>query len=198
MRRGMESAHGSGSPMWRLWGQGTRPSPWLVLAGVVGLILILAGSWLGQRRSQPPIPAGRDTEVMAPVAARGEVTPESLETVLSRIAGAGQVAVSITYRSGPRQDVVQDVSRTTRRTEEKEPGGALRVTEEKQESVQAVMARPGGQDQPVVSRQEAPEIAGVLVVASGARDPRVCEMLARAVQTLLGLPAHRVQVVPSR
>jgi stage III sporulation protein AG len=108
------------------------------------------------------------------------------------------VTVSITYRSGPRQDVVQDVSRTSRRTEEKDGGGTVRVTEEKQESVQAVMARPGGQDQPVVSRQEAPEIAGVLVVASGARDPRVCEMLARSVQTLLGLPAHRVQVVPSR
>jgi len=135
---------------------------------------------------------------MARVAGGGEVTARDLEGVLSLIAGAGEVAVSITYRSGPRQDVVQDVSHTTRRTEEKEPSGTTRVTEEEQETVQTVMARPQGQDQPVISRQEAAEIAGVLVVATGARDPQVREMLTRAVQTLLGLPAHRVQVVPSR
>lgn len=199
MRSGTGAARENASPTWRLWGQGSRPSPWLLLAGLVGVLLILAGSWLGERRVQPPAPPGGDREVMAPVAGAGsEVTPQDLEAILSRIAGAGEVTVSITYRSGPRQDVVQDVSRTSRRTEEKDPGGTVRVTEEEQESVQAVMARPGGQDQPVVSRQEAPEIAGVLVVASGARDPRVCERLARAVQTLLGLPAHRVQVVPSR
>lgn len=189
---------GNGSPLWRLWGQGPRPSPWLLLAGVLGVILIVAGSWLGQRQPEPPRPARQETEVMAPSPAGAGLTPGDLEGVLSLIAGAGEVTVSITYRSGPRQEVMQDVSRTVRRTEEKEAGGAVRVTEEEQESVQAVMARPGGQEQPVVSREQAPEIAGVLVVASGARDPVVREMLSRAVQTLLGLPAHRVQVVPAR
>ncbi|MDI6823191.1 MAG: stage III sporulation protein AG [Bacillota bacterium] len=189
---------GNGSPFWKLWGQGPRPSPWLLLAGVVGVILIVAGSWLGQRQPEPPRPVRQETEVMAPAPAGAGLTPRDLEGVLSLVAGAGEVTVSITYRSGPRQEVVQDVSRTTRRTEEKEAGGTVRVTEEEQESVQAVMARPGGQDQPVVSREQAPEIAGVLVVAGGARDPAVREMLSRAVQTLLGLPAHRVQVVPAR
>lgn len=188
---------GAGSPLWKLWGQGPRPSPWLLVAGAVGLILILAGSWLGQRRPEVPAPAPPDREVMSSSLGE-EWTASHLEGVLCRIAGAGEVTVSITYRSGPRQDVLQDVTRTARRTEEKDPGGTVRVTQEEQEEVQAVMARPEGQDRPVISRQEAPEIAGVLVVASGAGDPAVREMLARAVQTLLGLPPHRVQVVPSR
>lgn len=189
---------GGWSVLGRWWGQGTRPSPWLLLAGAVGIMLILAGSWLGQRKPpEQPAPVRQETEVMAQVAG-GEETGRGVEQVLSRISGAGQVTVSITYRCGPRQEVVQDVSQTSRRTEEKEPGGNVRVTEEEQKTVQAVMARPQGQDQPVISRQEAPEIAGVLVVAEGASDPRVRETLFRAVQTLLGLPAHRVQVVPSR
>lgn len=182
---------------WKLWGQGSRPQPWLLLAGVAGALLVVIGSWLGREKpATPPPPLRPDKEVISPLPSDG--IARQLEEVLSLVAGAGEVRVSVTYRAGPRQQVAQNTSETARRTEEKEPDGSLRVTTEEQKTVQAVMARPQAGEEPVVLQEESPEIAGVLVVASGAQDPLVRRRLSQAAQTLLGLPAHRVQVVPSR
>ena len=46
--------------------------------------------------------------------------------------------------------------------------------------------------------EQAPRLAGVLVAAPGSADSGVKRELARATQTLLGVPAHRVMVVASR
>jgi len=187
----------------KLWGQGNRPSPWLLVLGLVGLTLILLGSWWGREPASPPPAMGEGVPVSATEAGRQIPSDQAalareLEQIIGRIEGAGQVQVSISYQSGPRQQVAENTSQTTRRTEEKEPGGTVRVTTEEQKTVQAVMARPAAGEQPVVLQQEAPQIAGVLVVATGAQDPYVRERVSRAVQTLLGLPPHRVQVCPSR
>ena len=50
--------------------------------------------------------------------------------------------------------------------------------------------------QPVIVMEDRPEIGGVLVIAEGARDPKVREGIHTAVQTLLNIPSARITVVP--
>lgn len=53
----------------------------------------------------------------------------------------------------------------------------------------------GGKEEPVLIRAKRPEIAGVLVLAEGARDPGLREELVQAVITVLAVPAHKVTVL---
>ncbi len=55
----------------------------------------------------------------------------------------------------------------------------------------------GGMGSSVIGLQGA-KVAGVLVVASGAGDPRVQEELAQGVATDLGIPAYHVDVLPGK
>ena len=52
-----------------------------------------------------------------------------------------------------------------------------------------------GRDAPVLKEELAPEIQGVVVVASGATNGYVRQLLTETVMTILGLPAHRVLVI---
>lgn len=187
------SVHWVQTSSWKLWGQGKRPSPWLLLAGGVGLLLVILGSWLGRERAPLPPATPVQQHSPAPAVAIDRLAGD-LEGILSRVTGAGQVKVRISYRGGPQRQVAENTTHTARRTEEREPAGSVRVITEEQETVQAVMA----QAEPVILQEQAPEITGVLVVASGASDPYLRERLSRTVQTVLGVPAHRVEVVPGR
>ena len=50
-------------------------------------------------------------------------------------------------------------------------------------------------ESPVIIGEEIPEVAGVLVVATGAFDSKVKMELANAVEALLGVASHRVVVL---
>ena len=59
--------------------------------------------------------------------------------------------------------------------------------------------RPGGpraQREPLVVTSYQPEVRGVVVLAEGAYDPGLRYELFKAVQALLGVPAHRIQIFP--
>lgn len=56
----------------------------------------------------------------------------------------------------------------------------------------------GASDKPIILAEHRPVIAGVLVVAEGARDPSIKLRIGKAVEIAVGVPAHRVTVVPKR
>lgn len=128
----------------------------------------------------------------------------ALAAVLSQIRGAGRVAVDVTLEDGGEAVPVTDTSRTRRTTEEADPSGQRRSVSETSEDARVVTVRAGGTpasgnsggEQPVLVAIRPPAIRGVLVVAQGADEPRVREWLYRAVQTQLGVPLHRVLVLP--
>ena len=66
-------------------------------------------------------------------------------------------------------------------------------------SAQPVLVRSDQQrrEEPVVLVEHAPVVSGVLVITDAARDALAAlRNRRRAVMTLLGLPAHRVYVMP--
>lgn len=170
---------------------------WLFALGLLGVILLLAGSLPAKQkgRSSPPEPAAAVTLDDGLVAAE-ETLELRLKTILAQICGAGAVEVRITLAKGPLYDFAVNTNTSDRRTEETDDGGSKRITTEKGAEEQVVMRQSGGSQEPVVIRQSRPEVQGVLVLAQGAGDPLVRARLSQAVQTLLGIAPHQVAVLP--
>lgn len=124
-----------------------------------------------------------------------------LTAILSAMEGAGEVQVEVVLATSTQNEYAHRENQTEKRTDEKDASGGSRVISEtaKQEELAEVSASGSvGEGAPVVVVSRQPEVAGVVVVAGGAVDGGVRERLSRAVQTLLGLPAHRVEVFARR
>lgn len=171
-------------------------SSWVLLGlALCGLILLFWGKEPAAKQSPSREEAGLAQSAAAPEtesAREQRRLEEELTHTLSLIDGVGAVKVDITLKSGGRR-VWERQMHSNKRTSQ-EQGGDNR---EEESSDELVLAKDrDGRDAPVLKEELAPEIQGVLIVASGARDGRVREMLASTVMTVLDLPAYRVMVIP--
>lgn len=128
------------------------------------------------------------------LAAMEHALASELGEILSQVAGAGKVIVSVSLESGPEQNYAHNTTDDKSTVEEKDSGGGTRVTTGLNNKTEVVFAQNGGS--PIVIKETAPVIKGVLVIAEGASDGETKAKLSRAVQTVLNLPAHRVVVLP--
>lgn len=119
---------------------------------------------------------------------------QKLEANLLMMTGVGKVQVSVSFMTGLKSEYARNVNVSKRTNKETDKAGGTRETTEVTENNQIVM--PSGSSQPVMVLEDRPEIAGVLVIAEGARDAKVREGVHSAVQTLLNIPSARITVVP--
>ena len=117
-----------------------------------------------------------------------------LEDNLQQIQGVGKVQVTVSLASGLKNEYARNNNVTKRTSKESDKAGGVRETTEVTENNQLVI--PNGATQPVIVMEEKPEVAGVLVIAQGASDPKVKEGIHVAVRTLLNIPASKVIVEP--
>ncbi|MFZ5633641.1 MAG: hypothetical protein ACOY40_12435 [Bacillota bacterium] len=176
---------------------------WLAGAILLGISLI----FLGNSGNQPPLPAGEkvaDTGEAAAdrtaqktlMAAEEEVLAAKLQSMLEKIEGAGSVRVTVRLATSARESYAINTTTGRKTTVEKDQGGGTRTINENTDTSQLVIARDGKGDSPVVEMESASRVAGVLVVAGGAANPRVKERLFEAVRVALNVEPHRVLVLP--
>lgn len=115
-----------------------------------------------------------------------------LQTTLSRMSGVGQVEVTVSLYSGLKSNYARNENITKRTSKETDKASGIRETTEVTENNQLVM--PNGVTQPVMVMEERPEVAGVLVIAEGAKDPVIKEHIHMALKTLLDIPAAKISV----
>lgn len=121
-----------------------------------------------------------------------------LTSILSEIQNAGKISVMITLKTGTELIPAKDESVSDKTTNEKDMEGGTRTITEKSTSDQVVFKNnQGGTSEPLVLKEINPEIKGVIIVAEGAKDPKVKQELSNAVQTVLDIPAYRVSVFES-
>jgi len=193
----------------KLFGLSKRKLPWLLVLFLIGVVLLTVSNFVPDDNyhtvsevSSPETNTGASAPASSggsDLIAEAEAAIETrLENILAKVDGVGDVSVTVSLKNGPEYvyAINEDINET--KTEEKDSSGGSRVTVETTKGDQTVMAQPAGAggQQPVVVKEIKPEIAGVLVAAEGARDVQVKEALSRAVTTLLGIPAHRVSVLP--
>lgn len=170
----------------------------MIWLGVLGVILLLLGGVLDYRGSDASIEVPAEPLKATQVMNRTyeEDLEAKLTNILSRVKGAGMVAVSVTLENGSIQEHAKNITRETRTVQEKDTAGGIRTTTETKESQQILLSKANGADHPVMVREIKPSIKGVLVIAEGAADSNVKANLMRAVEAGLGLPSYKITVLP--
>ena len=172
----------------------------LTVIFLIGLILLIGASTFKPRPSNN----NEDKElVMAQKENNSEdyaqKLEKDLENILSRIEGVGNIEVLITLNSDEEVVAAMDVVESSTTTNEKDSSGAVRETIQTESNNKVVTSQDtSGQNKPIVLKRIMPEIRGVIVVADGAKDPKLRYELSLAVQTALGIPAYKVKVISSK
>jgi stage III sporulation protein AG len=117
-----------------------------------------------------------------------------LQANILQMEGAGKVRVSVSFATSLKSEYARNQNVTKNTSKETDKAGGTRETTQVTENNQVVM--PNGTSQPVIVMEDRPDIAGVLVIAEGAKDPTVREEIHKAVQTLLNIPSAKISVVP--
>jgi len=180
-----------------------RRNLWLAGLAVIGIMMLVFSGLSGGKapdqqssRQQAPVPPARE-QVKSNMSLEEEQLGQKLCAMLGRIEGAGQVEVSVRLSGSTRNEYAVNTTTGKKTTQERDQSGGTRLTNEDTGSGQLVMNRNGtGGEQPVVERELAPQVAGVLVVAGGARDAGVRAKLFEATRVALGIEPHKIIVVP--
>ena len=122
-----------------------------------------------------------------------EITDDNIEKRLAetvkKIDGINDADVFITYENN-------GVKRHATNIKDDAVTGENNVTVKKETS--AVMKKEGSLETPFVSEEILPQIRGVLIVASGADDLKLKEEIPVAISAVLGVPLHKVRVLPAK
>lgn len=180
---------------------------WLTtaFAALVGLFLLIGGNPF--QASPPPTintpPQENNQSVVDKDSGQPNIVNEEeylankLQQMLKLVEGAGEVEVTVRLASSSTAEYAVNTSTGTKTTQEKDQSGGTRVQTEDNDTGQLVLIRNnGGQEVPVLQKQTAPNVLGVLVVSEGAKDPVIKAELFRAVRVGLGVEPQKVLVLP--
>ena len=121
---------------------------------------------------------------------------EELEAFFSLVEGAGRVRVMVSASGGRETVFAVDTTSNHSYLMEEDAGGGTR--DQRQISTQeqtVIITDRNGLDQPLILREIEPRIEGVVIIAEGGDDPFVRDALTRAAIAVLGVEAHKVQVL---
>lgn len=160
------------------------------LALMVGILLLAAGKSFSSFGGDAPEKSSQEEPAETTLGSDAE-TERRMAEILSKIEGAGQVDVMLTYRRTEEKTVARDEVREESYSED---GGktseSLRV-----ENTAILMEDRNGNTLPLLLSASSPEVEGVVIVAEGGGDSVVCAALNQAAQALLDVPAHKIAVL---
>jgi stage III sporulation protein AG len=178
---------------------GDNPVSIWFLLGIIGLglIFLVGGDHQENPAKRTPLPITNHAR-SDQTGSRGPAPEIKLEQemtrILSRIAGAGVVQVDISLKTA-RRNLWERQSRVSKRVSQQKE----ELDTEESSSDELVFAKNReGTDTPILKAELAPEVQGVLVVATGARESGVKRLLTETIMTVLDLPAHRVMVIAGK
>lgn len=175
----------------------TKPVSIWILLGLMGLGVVLLMS--GNPREEYPKELANRNQVEEEIsnltsASDEERLERELTKTLTAIAGVGEARVDIYLKAGNRK-IWERQARISKRVNQDQ--GALNTEESTSDELVFAKDREG-RDSPVLKEELAPKIEGVVVVATGAHDGRIKKLLTDTVATILGLPGHRILIIPGK
>ncbi|MEF3313100.1 stage III sporulation protein AG [Paenibacillus sp. GYB004] len=185
---------------------------WLLLLGLLGFALMILSSFLnikplGQPEEQGGNPAdpetrqtfiGKEANDKAGFRDYEESYQAAIRDVLQKVVGVGEVEVLVTIESTEETMVHSNTKETQQITNEKDVNGSTRHITEITRSGEVVLYEASGSETPIVIKKIKPRIRGVVVVAKGAENLTIKQMIAEAVGRGLDVPAHRISVLPRK
>lgn len=121
-----------------------------------------------------------------------------LKEALDAMLGVEDVKVVVNIDSSEERILQKNQVTKNQTTNETDPNGGKRTVQDASIDEQMVIVRNGEQEVPIVVETKKPQIRGVLVVAKGAENIQVKKWIVEAVTRALGVPSHRVAVMPKK
>ena len=161
---------------------------------IIAVILVIYFSSFLSNESTDQSDANTQTEVKSEAQDDYEQQLKTeLESVLSKISGAGEVNVMITYETS--EEIVPAIvtdKQTTNTTDSNDNSDKTSQTENEESEV--VKVQNGSNEEALIITQKLPKVLGVIVIAEGANNIAVRLNLQRAVQTIMGIEAQKVEI----
>ncbi|MDO4473456.1 MAG: stage III sporulation protein AG [Eubacteriales bacterium] len=123
---------------------------------------------------------------------------QKLEDSLSKIEGAGEVSVMITWKSSSEKIVEKDKESTSESLEETDSQGGSRTTKNITSSDRSIYRNSGEgseEGEPYVTKEISPVVEGVIIIAQGGDHPVVVQNITEAVQALFDIDTHKIKVM---
>lgn len=184
---------------------------WLLILGLIGIGLLLFNAFgkLNVKQVDPvnevrEPPGASNRPVMAqqteqsPFETIESALQNNIKEILEKIVGVGDVDVLITVDSTEEVIVQRNVKDNQQVTEESDPNGAKRHITQYSRDGQIVTYEVSGDQTPMVIKKIKPKIRGVVIVAKGAENRTVKELVLDAVEKGLSVPSYRISVVPRK
>jgi stage III sporulation protein AG len=123
------------------------------------------------------------------------ILERKLEEILMELKGVGKVKVMITLEDTIEKIPAFNTNKNSETTSEIDSQGGTREIVREDMSIQTLTSSEGGL---MVLKEIKPTVRGVIVIAEGAEDLEIKEMLYEAVKTVLGISGNKVEVYSSK
>ena len=120
---------------------------------------------------------------------------QRIRDVLKNVDGVGEVDVMLTLFSSSEKVLRVDKERSRATISETDSSGGARQQADESLRESTVLAGSSGSGEPVVEKELAPEISGIVISAQGGGNASVQKEISEAMQALFGLPAHKIKVL---
>lgn len=200
-----------------LTGKKTSRDTWLIMAllGILLLIVVFPAGTGNRKKDSDPKKAETleggitdsitgtimqssqpGTESLSQTEAYARALEKRLEETLHCMEGAGAVKVMITLKSSEEAVVEKDVPVIRNSTVENDAEGGSRSVNEYSSSESTIYGtdQSGGSTPYVVKKME-PAVEGVVVIAQGGGNEKLCKNITEAIQALFGIEPHKIKVV---
>lgn len=162
-----------------------------------------SGHRAGQDKNGSSEESGSDVETGLPGTASRQDTnrlyelrlEQRIRDVLKKVDGVGEVDVMLTLFSSSEKVLRVDKERSRVATSETDSSGGTRQQADESLRESTVLAGSSGSGEPVVEKELAPEISGIVISAQGGGNASVQKEISEAMQALFGLPAHKIKVL---
>lgn len=184
---------------------------WLIILGLIGVGIMLFNSFVNVKKidsenigREPPDPATSMASIQSepseqnPFQAIEIAFEDKIKGVLENIVGVGTVDVMVTVDSTEELVVQRNVKDSQQLTEETDASGGKRHMTQYTRDGEIITYEIAGDQTPIVTKKLKPQIRGVLVVARGAENKVVKDLITDAVEKGLNVAAYRISVVPRK
>lgn len=185
----------------------------LIIIGLIGVAFMLFNSFVhvkkidtGSVGREPPAASMAGSTSSEDGGASGNSSFDSIEAemesktrdILEKIVGVGSVDVMVTVDSTEETVYQRNMKDSQQSTDETDAGGGTRHITEYTRDGEIVTFEASGSQQPIVTKVVKPQIRGVLVVAKGAENKIVKQLIIDAVEKGLNVPSYRISVAPRK
>ncbi|NGP43603.1 stage III sporulation protein AG [Bacillaceae bacterium SIJ1] len=204
---------------------GSLPIPYIVIMLTIGVLLIVLGTTGGEtddaeeaitvasiERDNESLKTTDDEDALH---AGGRVSSEEesyveeidamekayedqLKATIEGLMGVRGATVMVTLESTGEKIYEKNRTNRIQKTREEDANGGERTIDETTTEETVVTTRDGDKESVVQKKTANPEVRGVLIVAEGADNIQVKSWIIEAVTKSLGVPPHRVSVLPKK